>query len=164
MNPNRKVVLGLGNLLFQDEGLGIHALRILQSQLGALPGLEYVDGGVLGLNLLPLIEECSHLLVLDAIDAGFPVGTLVEIDGEQIPLFQRMKLSQHQVGFQEVLALARMRNLLPAYLHLIAIQPANLDVGIGLSPQVEDAIPQLYERACSLLERWGFKNVEITPV
>ncbi len=66
----RRVVLGLGNLLNRDEGLGVHALRELERRFDADPGVEIVDGGVLGLNLLPLVEACSHLLVLDAVDAG----------------------------------------------------------------------------------------------
>jgi len=69
-NAARKVVLGLGNLLNCDEGLGVQAVKRLDAQLGAQTDFELLDGGVLGLNLLMVVEECSHLLILDAVDAG----------------------------------------------------------------------------------------------
>mgnify|MGYP001240594092 CR=1 FL=1 len=98
----RRVVLGLGNTLNRDEGVGVHALAPLASRLGAQEAVELLDGGTLGLNLLPIVEECSHLLVLDAVNAGKSPGTVVELRREQIPLYSGVKLSEHQVTFQEV--------------------------------------------------------------
>ena len=151
---NRKVVLGLGNLLFGDEGFGIHALRVLQARHGAQFQVEWADGGVLGLNLLPLIEECSHLLVLDAVDAGRPAGALVEMARDEIPLYAGAKMSEHQVGFQEVLAIAKFRGYYPAYLHLVGVQPADLSTGINLSPAVTAALPAAVRRAAAILQDW----------
>jgi hydrogenase maturation protease len=156
MNPaNRKVVLGLGNLLNRDEGLGVQALKLLDAQLGEQPGLELLDGGVLGLNLLMIVEECSHLLILDAVNVGQTAGTLVELRKEQIPLYAGVKLSQHQVTFQEVLGLANVRGYLPEHLHLIGIQPEDLSIGLELSPTVEKALPGVVYRAMVVLENWG---------
>src|SRR5512139_2173765 len=111
-------VLGIGNLLQRDEGFGVHAVRILKIQAALWesrsPGeVEYLDGGALGLSLLPVVEDSHCLLVLDAIDAGQPPGTLIEIEGKRTPLYSFQKLSEHQVSFQEVLALARFRQRLP---------------------------------------------------
>jgi hydrogenase maturation protease len=153
--PSRRVVLGIGNILNRDEGVGVHALRELESGLGPRPGVELVDGGVLGLGLLSLVEECSHLLVLDAVDAGRPAGTVVELAGEQIPLFGGVRMSQHQVTFQEVLGLALMRGKLPAVLSLIGVQPADVSIGLELSTPVEAAIPVVLERALAVLTGWG---------
>jgi hydrogenase maturation protease len=102
----RVVVLGLGNILNRDEGLGVHALAALPPPV---PPLEFVDGGVLGLNLLPLVESCRRLLVLDAIDAGQPPGSLIELTGEAIPRYAGVKLSPHQLTFQELVGLAGFR-------------------------------------------------------
>jgi hydrogenase maturation protease len=151
----RKMVLGLGNILNRDEGVGVHALRALEAQLGRPAGVEFIDGGVLGLNLLPLVEECSHLLILDAADAGQAPGTLVELERDEIPLYSGVKLSQHQVTFQEVLALAKIRDGLPPYLHLIGVQPADLSIGLDLSPTVAATIPHAIERASAILRGWG---------
>lgn len=153
-HPNRKVVLGLGNLLFSDEGFGIQAVQTLQAEYGSQFPVEWIDGGVLGLNLLPLVEECSHLLVLDAVDAEQPGGTLVEMRRDEIPLYSGVKMSEHQVGFQEVLAIAKFREQYPTHLYLVGVQPADLSVGVGLSPLVTAALPTAFERATDILREW----------
>lgn len=152
---NRKVVMGLGNLLNCDEGLGVQALKLLDAQSGIPQGFELLDGGVLGLNLLMIVEECSHLLLLDAVNVGKPAGTVVELEKEQIPLYAGVKLSQHQITFQEVLGLANIRGYLPEHLHLIGIQPENLSVGLELSPVVAKALPEVVERAKRIMEKWA---------
>ena len=153
-SPQRKSILGLGNLLYQDEGFGIHALQAMQAAMPFTEHVELVDGGVLGMNLLPLVEESSHLLVLDAIDAGLPPGTILELRGEQIPLFAASKLSEHQVGFQEVLGLARFRGNLPENLHLIGVQLQDLGSGIDLSSAVAASLPDVVKRAMAALKEW----------
>jgi len=150
----RKVVLGLGNLLNRDEGLGVQALKLLDAQLGEQSDVELLDGGVLGLNLLMIVEECSHLLILDAVNVGKPAGTVVELRKEQIPLYSGVKLSQHQVTFQEVLGLANMRGFLPEYLHLVGIQPEDLSIGLELSRTIENELPEVVRRARAVLESW----------
>jgi hydrogenase maturation protease len=150
----RKIVLGLGNLLNCDEGLGIHALRALGGQLGPQRAVELVDGGVMGLDLLPLVEECSHLLVLDAANAGATPGTLIELEREQIPLYSGVKMSEHQITFQEVLGLANLRDRLPPHLHLIGVQPADMSLGVELSEIVAQALPLVIERAVMVLREW----------
>jgi hydrogenase maturation protease len=153
--PGRKVVLGLGNLLNRDEGLGVRALELLETRLGGKSDFELLDGGVLGLNLLMIVEECSHLLLLDAVNAGKPAGTVVELTREQIPLYSGIQLSQHQVTFQEVLGLANIRGNLPEHLHLIGIQPADLSTGLELSTIVAGKLPEVVQRAIDLLQSWS---------
>lgn len=150
----RKIILGIGSLLNTDEGVGIHAIRALQ-QRKAVGDFEMLDGGTLGLNLLPLVEEASHLIVLDAIDGHKEPGTLIELAREEVPLFNTIKMSQHQLLFQEVLALAQVRGHLPEHLTLLGIQPADLNVGVSLSPQVAPTLPQLVEHAEQLAEEWS---------
>ena len=154
-DDQRKVVMGLGNLLQRDEGFGIYALQALQKRLGEQPGLEFVEGGVMGLDLLPLVEDCGHLLLLDAVDAGQPAGALVELGKDEIPLYTGVKLSQHQVTFQEVLALVQLRGRTPGYIHLLGVQPADLSFGMELSPLAADKIPAVLDRAVVILQGWG---------
>lgn len=152
----RILVLGIGNLLSSDEGLGVHAVRTLQDRgLTTEAEIRMVDGGTLGLNLLPLVEECTHLLILDCVDAGVPPGTQVELDKEDIPLYAGLKMSQHQTTFQEVLALAAIRDAFPDRLRLVGIQPVSLEIGTQLSPEVEAALPAMLERAESILHSWA---------
>ena len=151
----RKIVLGIGNLLYSDEGVGVQALAALQAKLGEQDAVEILDGGTLGLDLLPLVESSSHLLVLDTINASKSPGTLVELRDSEIPLYAGIKLSEHQATFQEVLGLASVRGQLPPHLHLIGVQPAVLDMGMELSPVVAAAVPLMVERALRMLREWG---------
>ncbi|MCA9970694.1 MAG: HyaD/HybD family hydrogenase maturation endopeptidase [Anaerolineales bacterium] len=155
---NRKVVLGLGNTLQTDEGLGVHALALLAERLGPQTALELLDGGVLGLNLLPIVESASHLLILDAANANRPPGSLIELRRDEIPLYAGVKMSQHQATFQEVLGLADVRDRLPPHLHLVGAQPADLTVGVGLSATVAAVLPEVVERATAVLRAWRLVN------
>jgi len=152
----RAVVLGLGNILSRDEGLGVHCLEPLRRRLGPVPGVEILDGGVLGMDLLSLVEGTDALLILDAVDARKPPGTVVELDGQDIPRFSHIKISWHQVTFQEVLQFAQIRGRLPSLLHLIGVQPADVSPGLGMSPVVEAASPEVAEAAERVLAEWGF--------
>jgi hydrogenase maturation protease len=150
----RKIVLGLGNLLFSDEGFGIHALQHLQARLRLPPDVEWVDGGVMGMNLLPLVEECSHLLVLDAINANQAAGSIIELNREQMLVFNGIKLSEHQASFQDVLGLAYLRGRLPPRLHMIGLQPADLSLNVELSDIAIAALPRITQRAAAILHQW----------
>jgi len=152
---SRCVVLGLGNTLNRDEGLGVHLLPLLRDRIGSRTPAEFLDGGTLGLNLLPLVEECRCLLILDAVDAGKREGTVVELGGDEIPLFAGARMSEHQVTFQEVLGLARIRGKFPEHLHLVGIQPATLSIGYGMSTEVQRVVPEVLRRAEEVLRSWG---------
>jgi hydrogenase maturation protease len=156
---DRKIVLGLGNTLNRDEGLGVHALKVLEETLrlsfGEQIPVELLDGGTLGLNLLMLVEEASHLLVLDAINAGKPPGTLIELKRDDIPLFRGIKMSEHQVSFQEVLGLAKIRGRLPEHLRLIGVQPADISIGVEPSPVIAATFPKVVARSIACLKDWG---------
>lgn len=151
---SRSVILGLGNILNCDEGVGVHALKALETRCGSRVRAEVIDGGTMGLSLLPLVEECDDLLVLDAIDARRAPGSLVELARDEIPLFAGVRVSQHQVTFQEVLGLAMVRGKLPRRLHLLGIQPGDTSLGIGLSAVAEAALPRLIARALEILQDW----------
>jgi len=149
-----QVVIGLGNLLNRDEGFGVHAVRALQERTRPAPGIQIIDGGVLGLDLLPVVESCRRLLVLDAVDMGLPPGTVVELEDEQVPAYAGIKLSQHQCGFQEVLGLAMFRSRLPEQLCLLGVQPADLSFGVGLTPVVDAALARILQRAGQIILSW----------
>jgi hydrogenase maturation protease len=151
---NRKIILGLGNILNRDEGLGVHCLEPLRECLKEFTAINVLDGGVLGLDLLPLVESCSHLLILDAVDARKPPGTIIELSRDEIPLFSRIKLSWHQVTFHEVLQLAGVRGNLPGHLHLVGAQPADTSTGFGLSSVIAPLVPALAGRAVAVLKKW----------
>ena len=157
MEKTRKIVMGIGNTLNLDEGLGVHAVKMLEERLsGKAPGVEFLDGGALGLNLLPWVEEASHLLVLDAVNSRFSLpGQLMELEKDEIPLYRDIKMSDHQITFQEVLGLAKFRDLFPENLHLIGIHPVSIEIGVGMTPEVEALMPEVLERAERVLREWN---------
>ncbi|MGQ9801978.1 MAG: HyaD/HybD family hydrogenase maturation endopeptidase [Candidatus Saccharicenans sp.] len=151
------VVLGLGNILNHDEGAGVYALKELEKMLPveAKEKIELVDGGVLGMDLLPYVEKASHLLILDAVDGAEEPGKVLEYGKKEIELFYHGRLSWHQLGFQEVLAVAKAREKYPENVYLIGVQPADISVGIGLSPGLKISVKEMARRALRILESWG---------
>ena len=148
-------VLGVGNLLRTDEGVGVHAVRALEGRHREdLPDADFLDGGTLGLNLLPFIEEANSLLILDAVDSNSPPGSIIELGGDSIPRYAGIKLSEHQVTLQEVLGLARIRGRFPPRTILIGMQPADLSTGDTLSPAAAAALPEMLEKAEAVLRAW----------
>jgi hydrogenase maturation protease len=157
MNSKRILVLGIGNILWADEGFGVRCVEALNAHWEFPPQVELMDGGTQGLYLLPYVQEADCLLVFDAVDYGDPAGKLREVIGDQVPRFMgAKKMSLHQTGFQEVLMAAELTNKLPAELVLIGVQPEELeDYGGSLRDVVKAQITPALQLALSWLERWG---------
>ena len=162
--PSSVLVLGIGNLLWADEGFGVRCVEALAARWTFPPGVSVVDGGTQGLYLLPQVEAATHLLVFDAIDWGLPPGTLREIVGDEVPRFMgAKKMSLHQTGFQEVIACAELRGRCPRELVLIGVQPVELeDYGGSLRAPVRARIEPALELALAHLRRWGVVPVART--
>ncbi len=154
--PKRILALGLGNILNRDEGAGVYALKELEKILpeAIKSQVELVDGGVLGMDLLPYVERASHLLVLDAVDIGAQPGEVREYAKDEIELFYHGRISWHQLGFQEVLAVAKVRGKYPENVYLIGAQPADIKAGIRLSRKVNNSVQKMAKRAAEVLESW----------
>ncbi|WP_071396864.1 HyaD/HybD family hydrogenase maturation endopeptidase [Bacillus tuaregi] len=150
----RITILGIGNTLYQDEGIGIHALPLIEEALEHIPGIEYIDGTTDGLRLLGPVEDTNYLIVIDAINAGKKGGTIITLLGEDIPAYIGLKMSIHQLGFQEVLYAAKLRNRYPKHIALIGMQPTCLELGVGLSPMNEQQLPYLIERIKEQVHEW----------
>ena len=145
MRYARTVVIGVGNLLLKDEGVGIHAVRALQEE--ALPaGVEVIDGGVAGVGLLDLFSGAQKLLLIDAADMGLEPGTAVRFTPEDVR-FQsgELKLSTHDLALPEVLALARTLDQCPSEVVILGIQPKEISWGTELTPEVRAAVPKVVE-------------------
>jgi hydrogenase maturation protease len=149
------LVIGLGNPLMADDGLGLVALERLRQGWRVPQSVGLVDGGTWGMNLLPLIEDAERVLFLDAIDAGHPPGSLVVLERKELPRFFALKLSPHQVDLREVLALAELRGTLPSDLVAMGLQPGRLEMSSGLSSEVERRLDELLAVVVTRLERWG---------
>lgn len=149
------VVIGVGNPLMGDDGLGIAALERLRNRWRFEPPVELLDGGTWGLNLLPHVEQATRVLFIDAIDTDAEPGTLVVLERSDIPRFLARKLSPHQIDVKEVLALAELRGTLPEELVAIGVQPESVEMRTSLSPSVADRVEDLVARVVARLESWG---------
>lgn len=137
------LILGLGNILCTDDGVGAVAVHRLLRAWQPPEGVQVLDGGTLGLSLLPLLEEADAAILVDAIRADGPPGTLVRIEGEEVAPAVAARLSVHQVGVADLLDSARLLGRCPPRLVLVGLVPADLSLGVALTPAVEAGLPAL---------------------
>ena len=155
--PARIVVLGIGNLLWADEGFGVRCVEALQQRWDFAGHVQLIDGGTQGLYLIQHVQAADALLIFDAIDYGLAPGTLKRVEGDAVPRFMgAKKMSLHQTGFQEVLALAQLTGHYPAQILLIGCQPEELeDYGGSLRPCVKQALELALAQGIDQLRAWG---------
>ena len=151
------VVLGIGNLLWADEGFGVRCVEALQAGWDFAPHVQLIDGGTQGLYLIPQVTAARRLLILDAVDYGLAPGTLKLVENDQVPRFLgAKKMSLHQTGFQEVLMVAQLTGQYPQRIVLIGCQPEELeDYGGSLRPRTLQALEDALPLALEHLQQWG---------
>jgi len=159
---DRVLILGIGNLLWADEGFGVRCVEAMAQSYALPEGVTLLDGGTQGLYLLPFLEAADAMIVFDAIDYGLPPGTMKIVRDDEVPAFMgAKKMSLHQTGFQDVIATATLMGYRPAKMVLIGCQPVELeDFGGGLRPAVAARIPQALEIARATLADWGVTVTE----
>ncbi|MEQ6376045.1 HyaD/HybD family hydrogenase maturation endopeptidase [Bacillaceae bacterium S4-13-56] len=158
MNVLEKVkpitILGIGNTLYSDEGVGVHLLPLLEKELNSSERIHFVYGDTDSLRLLEDIESTDYLIILDAINGGKKPGTIYFMEGDEIPKYIGVKMSIHQIGFQEVLSVAKIRERLPQNMVMIGIQPASLELGVDVSDTIKKKMPQLVHVVSEQVEKW----------
>ena len=148
------LVLGLGNELFTDEGVGVVAARRLEEL--NLPDVEIIDGGTLGIALLPEVEGREALLVLDAVaKVGAQPGEIIEFAEEDLYRPLKLMYSAHQVGIDETLAAAKLIGNAPRRARAVGLVPYSLETGYGLSSQAEERLDELLSKARAVMAEWG---------
>lgn len=148
-------ILGIGNTLYSDEGVGVHLIPYLEKALVGYPNVEVIEGATDGMKLLEPVEEADYLIIIDAINAGKPGGELITIRNEELPKYFGIKMSVHQVGFQEVLFAARLQERLPEEMVMFGIQPATLELGVELSDIVKERMPALVAKVVEQVQVWS---------
>ena len=155
--PTPLLVLGLGNALCGDDGLGAAAVAELGRCYRPPDGALLLDGGTLGLSLLPYLEDAEDVLLVDAVRDEAPPGTLVRLVGAEVRPAVEARLSVHQVGVPDLLAAAELRGRAPRRLALLGLVPATLDLGLELSPAVASRLPALVEAVAAEAGRMGHR-------
>jgi hydrogenase maturation protease len=156
--PSRRiVVLGVGNLLWADEGFGVRCVEALGNGWELPPDVEVMDGGTLGLALVPLLLDATHVLLFDAVAHRGEPGTLIVARDDEVPaLMAGNKLSIHQVGVNDILASLDLLGHKPAHFTVVGVRPVELaDYGGSLTAAVQARVPEALELGIAELGRWG---------
>ena len=154
------LVLGIGNLVMGDDAVGVIVAQRLQQGYRFPDNVEVVDGGTLGLDLLPKLENITNLIMIDAVETGQKAGTCVRLCGEELPIALETKVSPHQMGLKDLLAVSELTGHSPQEMVLIGVQPGSIEMEIGLTAEVEVQLERIISNVLSELSDWG---IEVTP-
>lgn len=149
------LVLGIGNLVMSDDGVGVRVAQRLVREYRFPPRVRVVDGGTLGLDLLPMLEGVDRLIIVDAVETGQVPGTCVTLVGEEIPVALETKVSPHQMGLKDLLAVARLMGHEPREMVLFGVQPGSIEMDESLTPLVAARLDDLVAGVLDCLERFG---------
>lgn len=150
------LVLGIGNILLGDEGAGIRVVEAITDRYSLPPEAEVIDGGTMGLELLPYLEGRRFLVIVDAVNTGAAPGTVVRLEPDDPSTFFRQKISPHQLGIADVLAVAALTESLPERIVLIGVVPKDIATGLAVSPEIAAQISVMVEMVAAELAAAGF--------
>jgi hydrogenase maturation protease len=152
------LVLGLGNILLSDEGIGVHAASALKKRYSFAPEVvEVIDGGTMGLDLLPLFEGKDKIIIIDAVDFGKEPGYISIISNDAIPSALKTKLSVHHIGLSDVLYAAKFMGVMPSDVCLIGVQPGSLDVSLDMTDEIQGKLDELVNIILVKLKQWDIE-------
>jgi hydrogenase maturation protease len=150
------LVLGLGNALLEDDGVGSAAVSLLLDRFEPPAGARVFDGGTLGLSLLPYLDTAEAVILVDAIRSDGAPGGVVRLEGGDVGPAVASRLSPHQVGVADLLDGARWLGRYPGRVVLLGLNPASMNLAVGLSPLVHASLPTLVERIVDEARTLGF--------
>jgi len=151
------LVLGIGNLVMSDDGVGVKVVQKLQREYRFSEEVELLDGGTLGLDLLPKLEGIERLIVVDAVETGQKPGTCVRMTGQELPIALATKVSPHQMGLKDLLSVAELMGHAPREMVLIGVQPGSIEMDTELTAEVERKVEDLVHMVLNELVLWGVR-------
>lgn len=144
MPEPRILVLGIGNILLRDEGVGVHAVNRFSELFNVLETVELIDGGTMGLDLMPYFEGKTHVIVVDAMQGnGEPPGTILRFSGSGVMTVLGDRISPHQIGLSDLLACTAVGSRLPEHIVLLGIVPLSLETGLQMTPTVQGKLDEI---------------------
>ncbi|SLM62363.1 MULTISPECIES: HyaD/HybD family hydrogenase maturation endopeptidase [Dickeya] len=157
------LVLGIGNILLRDEGVGVRLVEQLEQRFALTPAVDIVDGGTCGMELMECMAGRDHLIVADAVLTGKPAGAVTVLRDDEVPALFTRKISPHQLGLADVLMALRLTGEFPRRLTLIGVEPDSLESGIGLSDTVTRALEPAMAEMLAALRQSGVAAAELQP-
>lgn len=153
-------VLGLGNILLKDEGVGVHAVRRLKEECSFYPDIDIIEGGTLGLDLLQYFERDSKILVIDAVNFGKKYGHIEVFSAfDMLSSFYNKKLSVHHIGLIDIISACELLDIEPAEVRIVGIQPKSIDIGLELTEEINSRLTDLIKIAINNLRMW---NIDVS--
>ncbi|GFO56506.1 membrane protein [Geomonas sp. Red276] len=149
------LVMGIGNLLLQDEGAGVRVVEEFGRRFLPIPGVHVLDGGTSGIELLSYLSGRDALILLDVVRGGLPAGAVSRYEGDAVPALFQQKISPHQLGISDLLATARLMGELPAKVVLFGIEPCSIETGVELTPKVAESVSLVAELVAAELRDLG---------
>ena len=153
-------VVGLGNLILSDEGVGVHVVRRLGETCDFPDDVALIDGGTSAIDLLDQLVEAEHIIFVDAAQTGGPPGSIVALEGARLPVWFRERMSPHQIGLADLLATLALMDRTPESVTLIGIEPQSMELGTELSPVVEAAACEACRKVLDTLAALGARAIE----
>lgn len=151
---NKITVLGVGNILMRDDGFGIRTIEKLQ-KMNWPDNVSILDGGTLGMALLPYIKGTAKLLIVDAINADGSIGDFFCFEGKDVNAYFSNKISIHDLGLNDLLAALEITGEPVDETIVMGIKPDVVDVGMDLTPAIEGKIDCTIDKAAAVLKKWG---------
>ena len=149
------VVLGVGNIILADEGVGVRVVEAFERDYAIPEGVVVIDAGTSGMEMLEDLSHLDFLLVVDAIAAGKPPGTLVKLADDEVPVFFRRNLSPHGIGLSDVLASLEFMEAEPKETVILGVQPVSMELSTELTPTIAALVPELVAQVVSELSARG---------
>ena len=161
VSPADVTVLGIGNLLMGDEGVGIHLIQTLEKSYTFSPSINLIDGGTTGLDLIPYFENCKKMIIVDAVDFQEKPGHIGTLYNEEIHYRFNTKLSLHHAGLADVLSVIKLTDIPSPDMMLIGVQPKIVEMGIELSDVISDKMDKTISIIIEKLKEW---KIECKPI
>lgn len=155
--PGRAVLLGVGNILLTDEGVGVRAIERFEREFELPDNVTVLDGGTSAMEMLDDLEDLDLLVVVDCVRVGKAPGSVVVLTEDEVPAFFRQRLSPHQVGLSDVFATMLLIGRAPRAIVVIGVQPIEISLSMELTPQVEAAMPTVLEAVSAAFSSRGYK-------
>lgn len=154
-------VLGVGNILMQDEGIGVRVVEQLLCQYTFPPNVQVLDGGTLGMELLRFLVGTDKLILVDAVAGNLPPGSLYQFRNDEVKAYFKEKVSMHELGIQDVLSVMDVLEKPVQEIMILGVQPLTIDIGLEMTPLIGKTVEIIVQKVLLALKNWRVEVVEI---
>lgn len=147
-------VLGVGNILMQDEGFGVRVVEQLLRQYSFPENVQVLDGGTLGMELLRFLVGTDKLILVDAVSGGLPPGSFYQFNHNEVKAYFKEKVSMHELGIQDVLEVMEVLEKPAKEIRIAGVQPLTIDIGLEMTPIVAETVEPVAEKVLAILREW----------